>query len=312
MHELDWLTGRRPEVAEPDEVATARARTALLAHVQERAGEGRGAAVGGGARRALPRVTAALAVAAVGAGALLVALPAGDGPTRFAAPEPAVAAPLVRLAATIQAEPAPTGDATLVLRRHAFPHDAGFRGADLYLDDGRYYYAQTRRELRDAAPQEEFGKRQIDAAKAAVELPDAQARRQMIDATWGPGGEPSEQPPPKRLPAMKGPTPAPQLMIDDNRVWMGSMDALIAGAGRADVRAGVMKLLATIPAVKVERGDGVLIVRNADFPDGYVETLIVDDETGILRKMTGGDAGKEPSVVVDYEIERVTARTLLR
>ena len=39
-------------------------------------------------------------------------------------------------------------------------------------------------------------------------------------------------------------------MIDNNRVWMGSMDALIAGAGRADVRAGVMKLLATIPKVR--------------------------------------------------------------
>ena len=101
-------------------------------------------------------------------------------------------------------------------------------------------------------------------------------------------------------------------MIDNNRVWMGSMDALIAGAGRADVRAGVMKLLATIPKVGVEQGDGVLSIRNADFPDGYVETLIVDDRTGVLRTMIGGDAGQKPSVVVEYEITRVTARDVLK
>ena len=84
----------------------------------------------------------------IGAGAL----PSGDGPARVAVPEEAAAAPLVRLAARIQTEPAPAGDATLVLRRHAFPDEEGFTGADLYLDDGRYFYAETRAGLREAAP----------------------------------------------------------------------------------------------------------------------------------------------------------------
>ncbi len=62
-------------------------------------------------------------------------------------------------------------------------------------------------------------------------------------------------------------TASPQ-SIANNRVWIGCMDALIAGARRADVRAGVMKLLATMPEVKVEPGDGVLRLRMTDFPDG--------------------------------------------
>jgi len=258
----------------------------------------------------------ALAAAAFAVAIVIAAgsLPSGDGPGRIAAPEPAAAAPLVRLSERIEAEPAPRGDATLVLRRHTFPDDRGFTGADLYLDDGRYFYATTRAELRGAAPQEEFGQRQIAAAKAAIDLPAAKARERMIATTWAPDGEPAVQAPRKKRPAAKGPTPtpAPQIVIDNNRVWMGSMDALIAGAGRADVRAGVMKLLATISKVGVERGDGVLNIRNADFPDGYVETLVVDDETGMLRTMIGGDAGQKPSVVVEYEITRVIARDVLK
>ena len=136
----------------------------------------------------------------------------------------------------------------------------------------------------------------------------------MIAATWGRRGEPTEQPPPAKRRAATGPTPtpAPQIVIDNNRVWMGSMDALIAGAGRADVRAGVLKLLATIPKVGVEQGDGVLNLRNADFPDGYVETLAVDDQTGVIKTMTGGYPDKRPDVVVSYEIKRVEAMDVLK
>ena len=90
------------------------------------------------------------------------------------------------------------------------------------------------------------------------------------------------------------------------------MDALIAGAGRADVRAGVMKLLAAMPEVKVEPGDGVLRLRMTDFPDGYEETLVVDDATGVIREMVGGTHGKRPSVVVTYDVRRVTAADVLR
>ena len=97
---------------------------------------------------------------------------------------------------------------------------------------------------------------------------------------------------------------------DDNRIWIGPMDALIAGAGRADGRAGVMNLLSTISAVHSERDGGAISITNADFPDGYRETLVVDARSSVIEKMTGGTAGKTPDVTVDYDVRRVTAADL--
>jgi hypothetical protein len=257
----------------------------------------------------------------VGAGAL----PSGDGASQriVGGPAPAEAA-LVKLAKRIQHTPAPTGDATLVFRSHHFPDGKDFTGADLYLDDGRYFYGMTMAELEAAKDDigEGVPKLEREAAKAAVSLPSDQARRKMIDATFGPKGEPAPGSPVdkaaqaarrEKLEQMTGPTPtpAPKRMIDDNRVWIGAMDALIAGAGNAEVRAGVMKLLATIEAVKVTDHGATLDIRNTDFPDGYAETLTVDAKTGVIQKMTGGVVGKEPSVVVDYDIDRVDAADVL-
>ena len=84
--------------------------------------------------------------------------------------------------------------------------------------------------------------------------------------------------------------------MDNNRIWIGAMDSLIAGAGDPDVRAGVMKLLATIDAVKVTEHGATLDITNSDFvPDGYAETLTVDAETGVIRTMTGGKVGRTPA-----------------
>ena len=57
----------------------------------------------------------------------------------------------MELSARLASAAAPSGDATLVLRRHEFPDDRSFTGADLYLDDGRYFFAETRAGLRGAA-----------------------------------------------------------------------------------------------------------------------------------------------------------------
>jgi hypothetical protein len=95
----------------------------------------------------------------------------------------------------------------------------------------------------------------------------------------------------------------------DNRAWFGSMDALLAGAGRADVRAGVMRILAELPKVEAKETEDTLTITSSDFPDGYQETLIVDAQTGIPRRFVGGEPGQEPSVTVSYQIKRVTAAT---
>ena len=77
-----------------------------------------------------------------------------------------------------------------MLRSHDFPTAKDFTGADLYLDDGRYYYGATLAELKAAANvtdlSEGVPKLERDAAKAASRSAD-QARRRMIDATWAEG-----------------------------------------------------------------------------------------------------------------------------
>ena len=85
------------------------------------------------------------------------------------------------------------------------------------------------------------------------------------------------------------------------------MDALLAGAGRKDVRAGVMTLLSTIDAVKVTDDGQQLDLTQHGLRRRLRGDLYVDAKTGVPQKFVGGDAGKAPDVVVDYEIKRVTA-----
>ena len=137
------------------------------------------------------------------------------------------------LAERIAAEPEPRGDATLVIRTQNFPDGKSIPGHDLYLDDGRYYYGSTKGELKDAALNSRYHEPLVKAAIAAPDLPPAEARHKM-DLALGDGNAPKVE-----------------RSVEDNHVWVGSMDALLAGAGRKDVRAGVMTLLATIDAVTV-------------------------------------------------------------
>ena len=317
MNEIEWLAERRPQTGEPDAAATATARSALLEHsrkprltVSRRPVHVRRRIVAGAA------LVGVVAVIAAGT------LPAGDHASRSLAPSTAQAAPLMRLAAHIKTTPPPAGDATLVLRKHDFPNDKSFTGADLYLDNGRYFYGATMTELRAGAaanPDENTGdndttKAERQAAIDANASPD-RGRREMIAIFTPASDAPAPAARAEKLKAIKNAKPAATASprsIANNRVWMGAMDALIAGAGRADVRAGVMKLLAMMPEVKVEKGDGVLNIRMTDFPDGYEETLVVDDASGVIEKMIGGTRGKQPSVVVAYDVRRVTAADVLK
>jgi hypothetical protein len=148
----------------------------------------------------------------------------------------------------------------------------------------------------------------------------------MIDATWAGGTPPTPAQAAKqaaaarkiraeKLKASPGAVPAkpasPQ-SIADNRIWIGAMDAITAGVGRTDVRAGVLRLLATMPHVTVDTatqdGRDELRVTNSDFPPaGYAETMYIDARSGVLLRFVGGVTGKTPSVVVTYAIRRVAA-----
>ena len=180
-----------------------------------------------------------------------------------------------------------------------FPDAQGFTGADLYLDDGRYYYGVTHDELKAVAkarrPREGVPKLEREAAGGRDRAsPADQARRKMIDATSAPGRAATMRPGAadgaraRQREGSRGQAPAAraQATIDDNHIWIGAMDALLAGAGRKDVRAGVMRLLATIDAVKVtDHGDDARQLTNTDFADGYAETLTVDATTGVIAEV---------------------------
>jgi hypothetical protein len=357
--DLDWLADRRPEPAAPDDATTAHARRTLLAYAASDRPRPRAAApaparrASARRRRRPPRILAAAAVSAVAVVLTASLLPAGGDGTAGGgrratalAPQAAAAAPLVRLSRKLrQAPPAQTGDATLVLRKHTFPDAPAFTGADLYLDDGRYFYGATLPDLRASAaadPDQETDdgaiKRELAAAVAAPALSDADARARMVAATWAGGKAPTASPAP---PASAPPAPATldgavkkqlafkrahpgswanekpmtQREIDDNRIWGASMDALAAGPGRPDVRAGVLSLLATMPSVIVtpstEDGRAVLRLRCTEFPQDYEETLTVDAGTGVLLHFEGGTAGKPPSVTVTYDVKRVVAKDVL-
>ncbi len=326
MHELEWLAARRPEIAPPDEATTSEARVALLEHaVAAPRPVSRPAAR---SRLAFVPLAAALAAAIVVAAG---ALPSGDGHKAALPTEPQAQAAIVTLSRHLRQAPAPPGDATLVHRSHHLKTGHDFSGVDLYLDDGRYFYGATDAELRaDAASGDDMSEgdleREIAAALAADRRGGQSARALMIDATFAGG----KAPPPttagqaaRELKARQeklrsagikvdpDEKPATQRSIDDNRIWIGAMDALIAGAGRADVSAGVMNLLSTIAAVHSERDGGAITITDAGFSGHYEETLIVDAGTGAIEKMIGGVAGQTPDVTVDYDVRRVTAAAVL-
>jgi hypothetical protein len=312
MNELDWLTENRPEPPAPD---TAWARASLLAHIEAaEAAPERVLAADVRRRSRMPLRLAAVGMLAAAALAAIVAWPAGDTRTPpvpgLHAPAPAEAA-LVKLSKKVAQAPDPSGDATLIIRSHHLANGHDFTGYDLYLDDGRYYFGQTREELKAAAQNSDYNDLVVKAALAARSLPPAAARQKMVDATWE-GKEPAggdEAAAPAVKAKLKGKTlrPVSEKSHHDNRIWFGSTDALLAGGGRPDVRAGVLLLLSTIDTVKVTEVGGTLKLMATDYPDGYTETYYVNAKTGVPEKFVGGVPGKAPDVTVTYEIKRVTA-----
>jgi hypothetical protein len=97
-------------------------------------------------------------------------------------------------------------------------------------------------------------------------------------------------------------------------LWGNCMDALEGGADRADVRAGAMLALSTLPDVKVTQttfeGQAVVKITNTQFSAGYAETLDLDARAGVLVHFSGGTIGQPDSVDVTYHVTRVTAPSL--
>jgi hypothetical protein len=279
-------------------------------------------------------VIAVAAVAAVGVAGALPSTPArtaqasGAHPTRAgakaapAAPTRSVKAqsPLVTLATYLASEPRPAGDATLVERETRPPGQASVTVWDLYTDDGRYFFSRTEAglpaQVREGNNQGGgmFGREVAAATYAATGNLDTAA----LKMAW-----PYATPVPAWLSAQVQNMSAGELQID-NYVWEDCQDALVAGSGNPQVRAGVLRLVSALPGITVTHGtaDGqptlTLTAGTAELwaadsqpadlkaagESAYQEAITIDADTGIPLGFVGG-AGPADTTTVTYVVTRV-------
>jgi hypothetical protein len=305
-----------------------------------------------GRRRTVGFSVAALGAAAVAIALVVTSVPApshhanaGGQPSpaaksaraKPATPEPATANPiLTQLAGDVSVQQVKLpGNATLEIRNQSPTSDTpGDNGVDLYTDNGTYYWALSESGLPQVIAQhQDVGQgqftRDMAAAIYAVNGNITTARAKMAVANYVPGTNPDPDSAAARQAAIeklkaidklrhvkytppKPLTPAQKQEQTDNFIWMNSLDALTAAPGNAQVRAGVLRIMATMPNVKVTHtttaGQPTLTVADS-WPlltDGsLVESLVVNANTGFPVALFNTDPG-QPLNATYYHTTRVT------
>ena len=272
--------------------------------------------------------SAAALVAAAAATALVVTSASSPGkPPAKAAP--AAANPiLARLAADIAPlQVKVPGDATLEVRNQSPTSDKlGSNGIGLYTDDGTYFWGNDKSALRRAIAQKVGGdavfKRDIAAALFAVKGNIDAARARMAVSNLAPGTNPDPgRAKIEKLKAIakergekyvspKPLTPEQQKEITDNHIWTNAIDALIAAPENPQVRAGVLRIMATMPKVKVTKtttaGRPTLTLVDSWTVTGKsVETLVITASTGHPVALSSSGSDMPPSTTY-YHTSRVT------
>jgi hypothetical protein len=188
-------------------------------------------------RRRAATLGVVAAVAAAAAAAVLAVAPAGHNSP--IAPAVANGQTLVLLADKVAAAPR-HGDATLVYHRNAIRGEGSFTGADLYLDNGLYYYAPTPAGLPAAvkAGPQDFSLKHIITAMARASSADPDAARAAFLRAADPlyGGDVQHE----------------SRTQQDNVIWVAAIDVLGAAYGRPPVLAGTLRALSTVHGVTVK------------------------------------------------------------
>ncbi|WP_266035327.1 hypothetical protein [Lentzea sp. NEAU-D7] len=224
-------------------------------------------------------------IAAVGAAAVATAVVMGTTggavpPTAPVAAPQVVDSPLVKLASDVKAAGALSGDASLIIRSTTAPDNSPYVFYTVYTDRGQTFHGDSTKTLSASAAKGEnqatqFDSTVMEAARLAANGDVEQARNAMVNtspAGWALGKSPAEQekawalrqeataevyrkkglpvPPPK-------PRPTGKELEDgvNNTLWSNATYALFIGAANAEVRAGVLKLLATIEDVTIGKID---------------------------------------------------------
>jgi hypothetical protein len=311
-HDLDWLAAQAPRQMDIDHGARERALRALNEH-RSRSGR-HGSRLGRLVRTRTFGCAVATGAAAVAA-ALVLSTTGGDGggtsaadvspsagaPPAAVQPAGTETAPLVHLAAFVAAAPAPVGDATLVARK-----TNGVTVYDLYGDNGQYFFSRAKSGLAGEVSARHdradgLFAREIAAAKLAATGDVQKAAQDLANAP-----DPSRVSRPED--AVRS---AHEASLYANWVWGNAQDALIAGSGDPQIRAGVLRILATLPDVTVTNGTSggqptlVLTAGETELGIGYTEQLTINADTGVPIRFAGGATG-EPSTTVHYKVSRVT------
>ncbi len=215
---------------------------------------------------------------------------------------------MVRLAAELTTAAQPVGDATLVQRSTVNPGNPAITVWDLYADDGRYFFSQTEAGLPAQVKDDhtlagdQFGK-EVAAAEDAASGDVGAAALKMA---W-----PYDRPVPGWLSAQVADMAKGGLQID-NYVWENSQDALIAGAGNPQVRAGVLRLVAALPGIAVTHGTVkgqqalTITAGEAEFGMDMHESISINDSTGIPLQEASTGAGGQTAADVNYVVTRVS------
>jgi hypothetical protein len=248
---------------------------------------------------------------------------------------------LVSLAAFVMASSGPLpGDASLIIRHQPTPAGPVEITYNLYSDSGAYYAvdaqgegaqdaAQAKRALTAAVNHHENlsygGAREVAAARYAATSDLATARERMDNALpnndyylplaqrkaiWAKGAKARAEI--AREKGIKTPfkMPAGKTLQEDinSTIWDNSFDSLSQGAGSPQVRAGVLRLLSTVPEVTVVKsrtsGQPTLTLTAAFFNDG-TQVLTINAKTGMPISFGSRLKGTKP-VLDTFHVSRVT------
>jgi hypothetical protein len=186
-----------------------------------------------------------------------------------------------------------------------------------------YYWGNDRKALRQAIVKnrgDDAFKGLIAVALYAVKGDVGTARARMAAAGRAPSMKPDlmremAEKLKKRAVLDEGHTSRPlspeqKKQITDNHIWSNSIDALIAAPENPQVRAGVLRIMASMPRVEVTKtttaGRPTLTVTDIWPAHGkFVETLVIDAATGRPVAFSG-KAPNAPSRTIYYHTSRVT------
>ncbi|SMC97025.1 hypothetical protein SAMN05660733_03078 [Lentzea albidocapillata] len=224
-------------------------------------------------------------IAAVGAAAVATAVVMGTTGGTVPAGSPVAApqvvdSPLVKLASDVKAAGAVSGDASLIIRSTTAPDNSPYVFYTIYTDKGQTFHGDSAKTVSASVAKgenqaTEFDAKVMAAARLAANGDVEKAKNAIVNASptgWALGQSTAEQEKAwaQRQEAtaevyrMKGlpvhppkPRPTGKELEDgvNNTLWSNTTYALFIGAANAEVRSGVLKLLATIKDVSIGKTD---------------------------------------------------------